>query len=121
VAHDRLVLLIEDDDAFRYAVQTTFERRGFRVDAVSSGAEALDRLAAATYDAVVLDLMLPGLSGWSVLTYLESESPKQLTRTVIMTGMPPAAIRNAAPSFTGRVFHKPFDVDGLVDHIESLL
>ncbi len=118
---EQLVLLIEDDETFRYVVARRLEQSGFTVDAVGSGSEALDRLSRQTYGAVILDLMLPGLSGWSVLTYLESELPRQIPRTAIITGMPPAAIRNAAPSFTGRVFHKPFDIDDLVAHISSLI
>ena len=61
------VLVIEDDRKVASFIQTGLEQDGYAVDALNDGAEAGDQAHAIDYDAVVLDLMLPGRSGFQVL------------------------------------------------------
>jgi DNA-binding response OmpR family regulator len=61
------VLVIEDDRKVANFIQTGLEQEGYAVDALNDGAEAGDQARAIDYDAVVLDLMLPGRSGFQVL------------------------------------------------------
>jgi two-component system copper resistance phosphate regulon response regulator CusR len=61
------VLVIEDDRKVASFIQTGLEQEGYAVDALNDGAEAGDQAQAIDYDAVVLDLMLPGRSGFQVL------------------------------------------------------
>ncbi|WP_413760742.1 response regulator transcription factor [Streptomyces sp. MMBL 11-3] len=57
------VLLIEDDPAVRRAMTLALRRRGHEIEAVGTGEEGLDSLVASGPDIVLLDLMLPGISG----------------------------------------------------------
>ncbi len=61
------VLVIEDDRKVASFIQTGLEQEGYAVDLLNDGAEAGDQALAIDYDAVVLDLMLPGRSGFQVL------------------------------------------------------
>ncbi len=61
------VLVIEDDRKVASFIQTGLEQEGYAVDALNDGSEAGDQARAIDYDAVVLDLMLPGRSGFQVL------------------------------------------------------
>ncbi|HEX3777645.1 MAG TPA: EAL domain-containing protein [Polyangiaceae bacterium] len=61
------VLLVDDDDAVRSAFRRLLERRGFSVFPCSSGREALERLASASFDAMVSDVRMPGMSGLKLL------------------------------------------------------
>ncbi len=61
------ILLVEDDASVREAVTFVLERAGFAVSSVSDGADAVTSLSSGQeYDLVVLDLMLPSLSGFDV-------------------------------------------------------
>ncbi len=62
------MLLVEDDYSVREAVAIVLERSGFSVDGVADGADALARVTddGERFDVVVLDLMLPSLSGFDV-------------------------------------------------------
>ncbi|MEO6090741.1 MAG: response regulator transcription factor [Umezawaea sp.] len=60
------VLLIEDDHAVRDGLRLALTRQGHVVDAVETGEQGLDRLARASSEVVVLDLMLPGIDGFEV-------------------------------------------------------
>jgi DNA-binding response OmpR family regulator len=61
------VLVIEDDRKVASFIQTGLEQEGYAVDVLNDGSEAGDQALAIDYDAVVLDLMLPGRSGFQVL------------------------------------------------------
>ena len=66
------VLVIEDDRKVASFIQTGLEQEGYSVDVLNDGASAGDQARAIDYDAVVLDLMLPGRSGFQVLRDIRS-------------------------------------------------
>lgn len=61
------ILLVEDEEALCRAVRDTLAAAGYTVDCCGTGPDALDALCAGSYDLVLLDRMLPGLDGLSVL------------------------------------------------------
>src|SRR4030095_13745880 len=61
------ILVIEDDAKVASFIQTGLEQEGYAVDVLNPGNAAGDQARAVDYDAVVLDLMLPGRSGFQVL------------------------------------------------------
>ncbi|QHC54494.1 DNA-binding response OmpR family regulator [Rathayibacter tanaceti] len=68
------VLLVEDDPAVRRGVTIGLGRLGHEVEAVSDGWDALDSVAEAPPEIVVLDLMIPGLNGLEVCRRIRSTS-----------------------------------------------
>jgi len=64
------ILLIEDDEKVARAVSTGLQAENFAVDRAADGLIGLDTARHAPYDLVILDLMLPGLSGTELLTRL---------------------------------------------------
>ncbi|MBI4935843.1 MAG: response regulator transcription factor [Actinobacteria bacterium] len=67
------VLVIEDDDAIRSVVERGLRAEGFEVDTCSDGAEGLWKALDGGYAAIVLDLLLPGMNGYSVCARLREE------------------------------------------------
>lgn len=67
------VLVIEDDDAIRSVVERGLRAEGFEVDTCADGAEGLWKALDGGYQAIVLDLLLPGMNGYSVCTRLREE------------------------------------------------
>jgi two-component system, OmpR family, response regulator RegX3 len=68
------VLVVEDEESFVEALQVTLKREGFRVIVARDGMEALEKFAASKPDVVLLDLMLPRLSGVEVCRQLRTKS-----------------------------------------------
>src|SRR3954469_12334541 len=66
------VLVVEDETALADAIARGLTTEGFAVDVLGDGAEALLRVCDTRYDAVVLDIMLPGLSGYEVLRQMRA-------------------------------------------------
>ncbi|MDO5377775.1 MAG: response regulator transcription factor [Clostridia bacterium] len=66
------LLIVEDDQALREILRRRLERDGYAVDACRDGIEGLDFALSAPYDGIVLDIMLPGMDGISILTALRA-------------------------------------------------
>ncbi len=73
VAHQR-VLVVDDEAALRDLVGSSLRNEGFEVEEVADGEEALTRFAKGAPDLVVLDLRLPGISGFDVLREMRRTS-----------------------------------------------
>jgi two-component system OmpR family response regulator len=67
------VLVVEDDPDLRRLLHQALREEGYAVDAAADGSTGLYDATSWSYDAVVLDLMLPGLDGWQVLSALRKE------------------------------------------------
>ncbi len=67
------ILLVEDEDGLRAALQKELEDEGWKTDAAANGEEGLDLVLTGIYDLVILDIMLPGISGLEVLKRVRSE------------------------------------------------
>ena len=68
------VLIVEDDDATRSALRRDLMARGYRVDDVRDGAEALQRWEARRPDAVLVDLGLPDMDGTRIIARIRREA-----------------------------------------------
>jgi DNA-binding response OmpR family regulator len=69
------ILVIEDDRKVASFIQTGLGQEGYAVDVLHDGADAGDQARTIDYDAVVLDLMLPGRSGFQVLRDIRARKP----------------------------------------------
>ena len=67
------MLLVEDETALAETLAAGLRADGFAVDIAGDGVQALTRMQTTTYDALVLDIMLPGPSGYEVVRRLRSE------------------------------------------------
>ena len=67
------VLLVEDEKSLSAAICRLLRQEHFEADAVYSGTDGLDYAMTELYDAIILDVMLPGLDGFSVLKKLRNE------------------------------------------------
>lgn len=77
------ILLVEDDVSLSDGICRMLEQEHFAVDAAFTGPEGLDCARSGIYDAVILDVMLPGMDGFSVLRILRQE--KQLVPVLMLT------------------------------------
>ncbi len=67
------ILVVEDETRLARALQRGLQAEGFAVDLAHDGVTGLDRARTGGYDAVLLDIMLPGLSGYRVVQTLRAE------------------------------------------------
>jgi len=114
------ILLVDDEVAFTNSLSRLLLIRGYEVKAVNDGKEALRVLGEAPFDAVVLDLKMPGMDG--ITTLEEIQQLGLFTRTIILTGHGTEETAEKAREMGAHDFlHKPFDLKELLASIEGAL
>jgi DNA-binding response OmpR family regulator len=114
------LLLLDDDTAMQKLMGTLLRRSGYRVDIVSSGKQAIEKLDATEYDALLLDLMTPTEGGLTVIRHLQENAPEKLLRVILVTASPESVI-NTVVSDVAAVVRKPFQPDELTSAVERVV
>lgn len=110
---NRRVLVVDDDPDIRALIAVTLSKAGFETESAQDGASAMTRLRNGEFDLVVLDLMMPRMSGWQLLDLLRLEPLDHPPPVIVVT----AAGRHELGELDGRVtavLSKPFDIHDLV-------
>src|ERR1051325_2587136 len=92
------VLVVEDDAATREALRSVLLAEGCDVELAVDGEKAIGCLAQVRYDAVILDIVLPKLSGTDVMESLASTRPETLASIIVVTGLDVMEIRKLFPT-----------------------
>lgn len=112
------VLVADDEDAIRTLVSRMLTRAGFDAVQASDGQHAIERLDAGTFDAVVLDLMMPRVDGFGVVEHLIETQLRMMDKTVVMTAFPKAAAKERLHHLCC-IISKPFDMDELIQVVRD--
>jgi DNA-binding response OmpR family regulator len=110
-----LVLVVDDEAGVRHSIERSIAAQGWRAISVESVSEALFQAANEVFDAMVVDLHLPGMSGAELLKRLD---PYHKDHVVFITGGP-ADKAEAKFLRRQRVLYKPFTDDDLKGAIEE--
>jgi len=73
--NSRRVLIVDDDSSVQRVLVRVFQRAGYIVDSASNGRQALSKLAAEHFDALVSDIQMPKMTGRELVSTLASEGP----------------------------------------------
>ena len=113
------ILLVEDETRLLRSLTKALREEGYAVDTAETGDDGLHFATAHDYDAIVLDVMLPGLDGWQVLDRLRRE--KQ-TPVLILTARDTAADRvRGLDAGADDYLVKPFDLPELLARLRALI
>ncbi len=112
------VLLVDDEVDFREVLRLRMEKRGLETDTAENGLQALEMVTGKNYDAVVLDLAMPGMDGIETLEKLLQQKPD--LQIIVLTGQATVekgvmAMKMGAADF----LEKPAEIKALVDKIEK--
>jgi DNA-binding response OmpR family regulator len=113
------VLLVEDSERLRRSVGTALRRSGYAVDETGDGNEGLWLAKGNEYDAIILDIMLPGLDGLSMLKRLREEG--KLTHILLLTAKDTVADRvRGLQMGADDYLVKPFALEELLARVQTL-
>ncbi|MFN8583084.1 MAG: ATP-binding protein [Gemmatimonadaceae bacterium] len=106
------LLVVDDEAGIREALTRLLSRMGHAVDAAADGFEARERLASRTYDRILLDVRMPGLSGDTLYRELADRSQDLASRVIFLTGDSENATLQSFVASTGcPCITKPFTLD----------
>jgi DNA-binding response OmpR family regulator len=114
------ILVVEDDPAILQGLQDVLVFNGYEAEGVDNGDTGLERCLAGSHDLVILDVMLPGLDGFSICRELRREKPEQAIIMLTAKGSEEDIITGFAAG-ADDYLSKPFSLQELLVRVEALL
>src|SRR3982750_4207262 len=120
---NKRILLVDDDTDVLSSMQAAFEPTGATIETANNGNKAVELVEKNQPDLVILDMMLPGRSGFLVLEKIKARKPRNSKPFVIMiTGNQGARHKMYAETLgVSEYFNKPVKMDKLIATAERLL
>lgn len=114
------LLLLDDDPSMQRLISTVLRRAGYRVDVVSTGAQAVEKIDKSRYDGLLLDLMTPTEGGVTVIRHLKHANAGLLKRVILVTASPESILKSVARD-AAAVVHKPFTHEQLLETVRRVV
>ena len=115
------VLVVDDDPSIRKMMVAALKRYGYKFAEAANGQEALDLMRENRPDVVLLDLMMPILSGWDVLREREGDPKLRDIPVIIVSATRAPEIASAVDKGICAFLPKPFDIGALSALVRSCL
>ena len=106
------LLIVDDDKPIRHLLSRLAHRAGFDAETAKDGQDAIEKLKGAAYDIVLIDLMMPRVSGFELVEHINTLHPRPTV--IVATAMMNGDVRRLDDSMIRRVIRKPFDIDAVV-------
>lgn len=112
------ILIVEDDENIARMIEATLSMVGYRCDGCEDGSEAVRRILEGSYDLILLDVMLPGMDGFEILTKIKNKGTPVIFLTALQdVGDKVKGLRLGAEDY----IVKPFEAVELLARIEVVL
>lgn len=111
------VLITDDDPGIRGLLATVTLQTGCTVDTAANGFEALEKLRTRSYDLLLLDLMMPMMSGYDVVEHMKSMENRPAVIVVTAIHDDDATVNRLDGHVVSSILRKPFDVSAASDFI----
>ena len=111
------ILLVDDEEEFVNTLAERMRNRGMNVSTSTSAVEALGKIEDESFDAVVLDLMMPGFDGLQALKIIKEKRPE--IQVILLTGH--ASVRSGVEAIklgATEFLEKPADIELLTEKIK---
>jgi DNA-binding response OmpR family regulator len=117
----RKILIADDDLEILSLVRRHLRKKGLDVVEASDGEEALETARKEKPDLVILDVMMPGMSGWEVCRAIREDESLAHTRVIMLTGIGERLNEMTSPLYGADDYlDKPFDFGELDEKIKSV-
>jgi CheY-like chemotaxis protein len=115
----KCILIVEDDDAIRHVLSDALQDAGYAVATAMDGFDALDQIDQHPPDAILLDLMMPTMDGWSFLESFRSRACAEGIPVGLLSAAP-VLLRTADAWGVQVAIGKPFALEALISQVERL-
>ncbi|MEL6931376.1 MAG: response regulator [Cyanobacteria bacterium J06600_6] len=115
------ILIVEDNDDIQLLFQMILESEGYEVNIASNGAEALESLETVCPQLILMDIMMPGISGIEVARNIKQQQDYESLPILLISAVDRLQDRQFNYSKASDILYKPFDLDDLVFKVDRLL
>lgn len=113
------VLVVDDDRMVLNLIVATLRREGLDPDTAGDGAQAIEKLQDRQYCAIVLDLMMPKMSGWDVIDWFKKNPEKIPYSVIVSTAADRSVLHELDPEIVNAIFVKPFNTSELAGYVRA--
>ncbi len=120
MSHVPRILIIDDEPRMCDSLKILLSREGYEAQTGYSGKEAIECLSRDSFDLVLLDIVMPDMTGHQIMDYINSQNPEPLV--IVMTGH--VSVDSAVESLRRGAydyFRKPFDFEQLLTRVKNAL
>ncbi len=118
---DKTVLIVEDEPAMRRAIERVFARAGWQVFSAEDGFQAGAMLMAHNPSLMTLDLKMPGMDGFDVLTFTRNQLAHLPLQIMVISAQPQSDLDRAIALGANAALAKPFENAALLAQAQQLL
>jgi CheY-like chemotaxis protein len=111
------VLITDDDPGIRGLLQTMTVMTGCTVETAANGFEALQKMRAQSFDLLLLDLMMPMMSGYDVVDQMKTMEARPAVIVLTATHADATTLERLDGRVVSSILRKPFDVEAASDFI----
>jgi two-component system, OmpR family, alkaline phosphatase synthesis response regulator PhoP len=111
------VLLAEDDEGTLKLLEMLLRKRRVCTRVARDGREAIEALSDTCWDVLVLDMMMPVVTGWDVAEWLAQHEDRRPRSVIVLSGAERESLTSLDSSTVNAIIFKPFDVKNLTQYI----
>jgi len=115
------ILVVEDDLYVHKFIQQVLSEKEYEITGAADGAAALETLEKETFDLVMLDYMLPKVSGLEVCKKVRSDARTQLLPIILISALGTALEGQKEKLGVSSIIAKPFNISKMLDEVERIL
>ena len=116
------ILIVDDEPSLLRVLQVNLELEGYETMLAGDGATAVQRIRSEEPDLVLLDVMMPVMDGWEVLSAVSGSSLKRRPRIIVMTAKAGAHdLLKGLQLGADQYVTKPFEVEDILEAVRGLL
>ena len=115
------IMIVDDEEDIRGSVGQIFEISGYEVIKAEDGNDCLNKLERAIPDLVILDIMMPGMSGWDVAARIKENSKWSKIPIIFLTVKGDEMSIGMGGLASEEYVVKPFDIIKLKERVEEIL
>ncbi|MCX5790298.1 MAG: response regulator [Elusimicrobia bacterium] len=115
------VLIIDDEPEMLNLVRFTLERAGYEVSTCDNGRQAWDTIVKTSPDLLILDVMLPGIDGYSLQIKISQDDLTKGIPVIVLTALEPSKTLFQKFSQVAGFMTKPFKTEALLDNVQKAI
>ncbi|MEI7481559.1 MAG: response regulator [Elusimicrobiota bacterium] len=115
------ILIVDDDAEISSLVQCTLESMDHQVRVCDNGREVMDTLRSYKPDLLILDVMLPGIDGYSLTNLITEDTDTKKLPIIVLSALEPSRAMFQRFSQVAAFLTKPFNTDDLMEAVKTAL
>jgi DNA-binding response OmpR family regulator len=115
------ILHVDDEDDTLEVVRTILEKEGFEVTSVKRGDKALEKIKTNGFDLLILDVMMPDMSGWELFSKISVIKPNYHVIFLTILELTPEKIKEVKKAGVRDYIRKPFDRQDFVTRVKRAI